>query len=181
MISANLTREELARRLRVSEKKMRLLQKLVYEDALTGLGNRRYFDAAFGDELALAERQGIKLSVFVIDVNGLKRINDTKGHKFGDRLIRKTANAIKATVRRGDLAFRYGGDEFVILAFTKGRTGAGSLRRRLAGAMESRGISAAIGSAGIWEASGSSAARRLFRLADKRMYDRKLKMKKGAA
>ena len=83
-------------------------------DALTGLYNRRSLDSLMQREVALAERNGHPLSLLMIDMDHFKEVNDAHGHAAGDHVLRSFAECLRATLRRTDLAFRYGGDEFVI-------------------------------------------------------------------
>ncbi len=83
-------------------------------DALTGLYNRRSFDSLMQREVALAERHHHPLSLVMIDMDRFKHINDTHGHAAGDHLLRSFADCVRITLRKTDLAFRHGGDEFVI-------------------------------------------------------------------
>ncbi|HUB26193.1 MAG TPA: GGDEF domain-containing protein [Tepidisphaeraceae bacterium] len=83
-------------------------------DALTGLYNRRSLDQLLMREVALAERHGHPLSVVMVDVDHFKAINDAHGHAAGDHLLKAFADCVRITLRKTDLAFRYGGDEFVI-------------------------------------------------------------------
>ena len=83
-------------------------------DALTGLYNRRSLDALMIREVALAERHGQTLSLVMIDMDHFKEVNDGHGHAAGDHLLRSFAESVRITLRKTDLAFRYGGDEFVI-------------------------------------------------------------------
>ncbi len=83
-------------------------------DALTGLYNRRSMDSLLQREVALAERYGHPLSVVMIDLDYFKKVNDAHGHAVGDHLLRAFAGCVRITLRKTDLAFRYGGDEFVI-------------------------------------------------------------------
>jgi diguanylate cyclase (GGDEF)-like protein len=91
------------------------LRQLARVDALTGLGNRRAFDEALDAELARSRRAGSSLSLIVADLNDFKEINDRFGHVPGDDCLRQATAALRATVRRPDLCFRWGGDEFAIL------------------------------------------------------------------
>lgn len=84
-------------------------------DALTQLFNRRSMDKLLQREVALAERHGHALSLVMIDMDHFKEINDAHGHAAGDHLLRAFADCVRITLRRTDLAFRYGGDEFVIV------------------------------------------------------------------
>lgn len=83
-------------------------------DALTGLYNRRSMEALMQREVALAERHGHSLSVVMIDMDKFKEVNDVFGHAAGDHLLKSFADCVRITLRKTDLAFRYGGDEFVI-------------------------------------------------------------------
>jgi diguanylate cyclase (GGDEF)-like protein len=83
-------------------------------DALTGLYNRRSLEQLMQREVALSERHGTALSVVMIDMDKFKQINDGHGHAAGDYLLKSFADCVRITLRRTDLAFRYGGDEFLI-------------------------------------------------------------------
>ncbi len=88
---------------------------LAREDSLTGLPNRRAFDEALVAEMARSERAGSTMSVLLMDLDHFKAINDELGHVEGDRCLAATAAAIARRVRTSDRAFRWGGDEFVVL------------------------------------------------------------------
>lgn len=83
-----------------------------YYDSLTGLYNRRYFEEEF-KKLDIAKN--LPISIIMGDANGLKLTNDAFGHNKGDKLLIKTAKAIKSVCRKEDIAARWGGDEFVVL------------------------------------------------------------------
>jgi diguanylate cyclase (GGDEF)-like protein len=84
-------------------------------DVLTELPNRRALRRRLTDEIRRSSRYQSPLSLLVIDVDGLKRINDESGHAAGDRAIRRVAAAIAATLRASDLGARWGGDEFAVV------------------------------------------------------------------
>ena len=84
-------------------------------DSLTGLYNRRSMDQLLQREIALAERHKLPLSLVMLDLDHFKEINDTHGHAAGDHLLKSFAECVSITLRKTDLAFRYGGDEFVIV------------------------------------------------------------------
>jgi diguanylate cyclase (GGDEF)-like protein len=84
-------------------------------DALTGLHNRRAFDEALSDEVKLAKRVGIPLTVGMIDIVNFKAINDQWSPAEGDRCLREVAEALGASLRDPDQVFRWGGDEFALI------------------------------------------------------------------
>ena len=83
-------------------------------DHLTGLANRREFERIMEREVALAERHNRKLSVMMVDLDNLKRINDRQGHRAGDDALRLVAQQMQRVVRASDICARIGGDEFGI-------------------------------------------------------------------
>jgi diguanylate cyclase (GGDEF)-like protein len=82
-------------------------------DQLTGLYNRRFAIDVLNREIARARREGSPLSVIMVDLDGLKEVNDRHGHVAGDHAIRQAAASLRAVLRAGDYAARIGGDEFV--------------------------------------------------------------------
>jgi len=92
------------------------IEKLAMEDPLTGLANRRAFNEILKGSLSRAARGGKKTALLLVDLDGLKQLNDTLGHDSGDLILQKTAERLKKGVRRGDVVCRLGGDEFSIVA-----------------------------------------------------------------
>ncbi len=92
-----------------------LLAHQAITDPLTGVYNRRYMDQRVREELPRARRTGKPLSFVLLDVVGLKRVNDTLGHAVGDRMLQEVAGRLRAAVRASDVVCRYGGDEFALL------------------------------------------------------------------
>jgi len=84
-------------------------------DFVTGLSNRRAFENKLDEEFTRATRYGHPLSLLILDVDDFKRINDTHGHYFGDKVLQKIAENLQAKTRRSDYPARYGGDEFVLI------------------------------------------------------------------
>ena len=84
-------------------------------DMLTGLINRRALEHRISDEVMRANRYGHSFSVFMIDIDLFKTINDTYGHKAGDRVLSDFAGILKESIRITDYAARYGGEEFVVI------------------------------------------------------------------
>jgi diguanylate cyclase (GGDEF)-like protein/PAS domain S-box-containing protein len=91
------------------------LKEQVIRDPLTGLHNRRFLDETLSRELARAKREGYPVSLLMIDVDHFKLINDTYGHPAGDEILKALASLLRASCREGDIACRYGGEEFVAL------------------------------------------------------------------
>lgn len=90
-------------------------ENLTSVDSLTGVYNRQFFDRQLPVEIERAMRSGGSLSMLVIDIDDFKRTNDELGHRKGDEALVTVAELIGGNLRKVDLAFRYGGEEFVIL------------------------------------------------------------------
>jgi len=90
-------------------------QSLALQDKLTGLNNRAAFDESLKHEIGLAQRQHQPLSLVVLDIDHFKSVNDSYGHRAGDIALRTLADSIIDTLRRSDIAFRYGGEEFTLV------------------------------------------------------------------
>ncbi len=98
------------------EARSRALAKLASFDALTGVGNRRALDESLPRELATALQEERALSVLLMDLDHFKRVNDTFGHAVGDTLLASFGRLLGELTRGSDLAYRYGGEEFAIVA-----------------------------------------------------------------
>jgi len=107
------------------------LAQLATTDPLTELFNRRAFRRRFHEEIARAARYHQPLSLLVLDVDGLKNINDDYGHEAGDNTLRLIAAAIRHGLREPDVAARVGGDEFTVLAPNTDQASAVVLGERL--------------------------------------------------
>ena len=114
-------------------------------DELTSLLNRRGWDRALREEDILCSQYGFSASVMVIDLDNLKIVNDTQGHKAGDDLIRKAAEIIEQTCRADDVVARTGGDEFAVLTKGISQEGLRAFARRIRIALMVAGISASVG------------------------------------
>ena len=93
----------------------REMKELAARDKLTGLYNRRLFEEQFDAAVARSQRNGEQLSLLVVDLDGLKRINDLGGHPAGDEALRALADSLCESCRAGDIPCRLGGDEFAII------------------------------------------------------------------
>ncbi len=108
--------KELARRNLELTAALRRAELNALTDSLTGLPNRRYIVERMAQECAAAERSDRRLSLLMLDIDHFKRINDTHGHAVGDAVLQEIARRIEATKRLSDVAARFGGEEFVVLA-----------------------------------------------------------------
>lgn len=149
------------------------LQKQAFEDGLTGLLNRQALGRMLPRELAAAERQDQPLTLVMLDLDFLKPINDSLGHAAGDRVLQEMAHAINGALRQSDLAFRIGGDEFIILLPATQETGARTvverIRQALADTAAKDGPAVAF-SAGIATSTPGVTADALLDQADQAMY-----------
>ena len=84
-------------------------------DKLTGIGNRYALELCFSREIKLANRHKSPLSLLIVDIDHFKKVNDTLGHRNGDRTLQQVVNSIQHSLRETDQIFRYGGEEFVAL------------------------------------------------------------------
>lgn len=117
------------------EEAERALQRLARTDPLTGLLNRRAFEQEAGVLIAHARRHGDPLCMLLIDIDGFKAVNDRHGHAAGDRALGLTADALRSTLRPGDLASRWGGEEFCVLLARSGPEAGQAFDARLRSAL----------------------------------------------
>jgi diguanylate cyclase (GGDEF)-like protein len=116
-----LNDRELLTRVRLEREQQRTgvllaqLERLSHEDPLTGLANRRRWDAELVSVCAAARRRNSVVAVVLLDIDHFKRINDRHGHPGGDEALRVVAGLLSDRVRSGDLVARLGGDEFAVL------------------------------------------------------------------
>ena len=151
---------------------------LAQTDGLTGLPNFRSFHARLEEEVARAHRYGHPLACAMVDLDGLKEINDKLGHAAGNRAIVALADAVREELRDTDFAARYGGDEFVVLLpqtnEPQGAQFAERLRRRLVEVSQDAGlpVRGSIGVAAVSadELDSADAAEDLLRRADEALY-----------
>ena len=148
------TREVTAISSRLSALAARLaeLESQATTDPLTGVANRRSFQASLDAELKRATRDGKPLALVLIDLDGFKEINDTHGHPFGDGVLQVMAEKMQSSMRATDVVARVGGDEFAILLPATTAHGAEALVER------ARGVAAgAIGGASLTWSAGVAA------------------------
>jgi diguanylate cyclase (GGDEF)-like protein len=106
------TRSEAYRELSNRNQKIQLLADT---DKLTGLFNREKFDQYLTNLIGSDEQSDTSLSLLLLDVDHFKKINDTKGHLEGDRILKGLADVLKSKMRPSDLLARWGGEEFVVV------------------------------------------------------------------
>lgn len=158
----------------VLETQTELLQR-VYQDPLTGVFNRLYFDVAYRQILHNAQRHPHPVSLLLIDIDNFKQINDTWGHETGDMVLQVVGQVLQQ-VRAGDVPARYGGDEFVVLLPDTDKTGARILAQRLQSTVQQIGeqmglpctVTLSIGCATVTNGDPG-----LLLLADQDMYEQK--------
>jgi diguanylate cyclase (GGDEF)-like protein len=134
LVGALFLAREIARRAQAEH----LLEEMATTDALTGLRNRRKFDATIESEWRRAMRYGTSISLLMIDADHFKMFNDSYGHQAGDQVLIGIAICIADSVRRGgDCAARYGGEEFAVLlpgqSAEQALAVAETIRRKVAG------------------------------------------------
>jgi diguanylate cyclase (GGDEF)-like protein len=126
----------LAERTRELEKAQEELRCLAMTDPLTGISNRRHFMDQIAEELERTKRYSLPFSLMMIDVDNLKEINDTYGHKAGDVVLRSFAKHCLTKLRSVDRFARFGGDEFIALLVQTGPVKAKEVAVRLLAGIE---------------------------------------------
>jgi diguanylate cyclase (GGDEF)-like protein len=124
-----------------------------------------------GREISRAQRQGRPLSLILTDLDNFKEFNDRCGHLAGDEILVKVAGALQEACRRDmDLAFRYGGDEFMIILPEAGLQAARGVANRVRGLVAALGLDRLTLSVGLAELSGQQELTAFIRQADEAMY-----------
>jgi diguanylate cyclase len=155
---------------------------LMHEDPLTGANNRRGLNAVLEQELARSSRSNYALSVAMLDIDHFKKVNDLYGHDAGDKMLIHFTGLIRSVMRKSDVLFRYGGEEFTLVLPETDARGAKFVLGRLQQFLdktplpyEGKKIGAAF-SAGVAVASsggGMVRGEELIRRADKALYKAK--------
>ncbi len=149
------------------------LRKLGITDALTGVYNRRQMDRAVGEAVERHKRYGASSSLLLIDIDYFKRVNDEFGHAGGDRVLRELAALMRRSLRKLDLVFRIGGEEFLVLLPDVKRAGAAEaaekLRREVASADLHPGWQLTV-SIGVGELGPGEACEQWIRRIDRALY-----------
>ncbi|NGO08795.1 diguanylate cyclase [Streptomyces sp. HC44] len=150
-------------------------RRLAFTDSLTGLANRRAVDVRLEEAIERHRAECVVVSLMICDINGLKRVNDTRGHAVGDRLLERFGSVLSlcGAMLPGTLAARLGGDEFCLLAVGPAADEivrvADELCRRAAELELGEGVACGVASTGD-PIGPVRSARRIFRLADAAQY-----------
>jgi len=135
--------EERARALTAANEQLEQISKF---DSLTGVHNRRSFDATIEDEWRRAVRLGTPLSLMILDLDRFKDFNDLYGHPSGDECLRRVAHLLRDSLQRvSDLVARYGGEEFVVILPNTWLAGAADLAERIRAGVQGLAITHAAG------------------------------------
>jgi len=116
------------------------LERISRTDYLTGLPNRRHTDDELERACSASRRHGRQLGLLVIDIDQFKQVNDMAGHAAGDAVLKQVARRMQTTLRAEDTAGRWGGDEFLVILPDTGTDGVKAAGRRLADAIQGRGV-----------------------------------------
>ena len=108
-------RQRIASRTEALERRIGALRQQAARDGLTGLFNRRALDDYLPEAIERCKGSKTPLCLMMIDIDNFKPLNDTLGHAAGDQMLKSLAQIIRSTIREGDVAFRNGGDEFVVV------------------------------------------------------------------
>ena len=170
------------------QRRLSELRAVALVDELTGLYNRRGFLALAQQQLRVADRLGSQLCQIFVDLDGLKRINDTLGHPAGDRALAETAQLLRETFRDSDVIARVGGDEFAVLTMDSVAADAEAMLARLADRMAAHNawldrdfvLSLSTGVA-LYDGANPSSVGELLAEADAWMYENKRAKRRGAA
>ncbi|MDQ2872982.1 MAG: sensor domain-containing diguanylate cyclase [Candidatus Eremiobacteraeota bacterium] len=156
---------------RLYEEARRLLeetQRLALTDSLTGIPNRRALVDALERELHNAQRYGWQLAFIIFDLDDLKKINDSGGHSVGDQALRRFADVLRSSARKGDIVARYAGDEFVLVLIKSTPEQARKGVERIQKGLETENLSSSIGIA-MFPEDGQN-GKNLFSAADEALY-----------
>lgn len=152
-----------------------ILAEMSSVDSLTKIGNHRTLMEHLKSEMALALRKKTPLTIVMFDVDDFKRINDEKGHIYGDQVLREVAQLLQKSMRKGDLVGRYGGEEFMAIfphtTLADGKKIAERIRKTVAEHDFISGMRVSL-SGGVWEYKTESITE-LIHAADQQLYEAK--------
>jgi two-component system cell cycle response regulator len=145
------------------------LEALLFEDALTGLANRRFVLTQLGGMVSGARRHRRPLTAAVIDVDHFKAVNDTRGHAEGDKVLASVGRALRQHMRAEDQLGRLGGEEFLALLGDTGAEAAPAALEKLRSSVRETGVTVSIG----WASWQGESADELLQRADDALYEAK--------
>jgi len=149
------------------------------KDPLTGINNRAAMDSSLAREIEMARRHRMPLSLIVMDLDKFKSINDGYGHATGDEIIKTFTKVVNGIIRKTDMLFRYGGEEFVVIMSNTGRDGSMLLAERIRRGIEKLEVLLPQArlpvtvSLGVASLNGKEDAKALFNRADQALYQAK--------
>jgi diguanylate cyclase (GGDEF)-like protein len=146
-------------------------QRMANTDSLTGIPNRRALGELLDRELHTSERYDTPFGFVILDLDDLKKINDTGGHSLGDLALKRFAQVLKKNARKGDIIARYAGDEFVLIMGQSDRDQAVRGVERIMSALRRNGLASSIGVA-MFPTDGTD-GQTLFFAADEALYQAK--------
>ena len=157
------------------------LNSMVFQDHLTNIGNRAYYEQTIQYAIEQSNRTHLGLSLMILDINDFKPINDTYGHLKGDQTLQEFSRMLTQCIRSSDMAFRLGGDEFAVILQPSETCSINKVHQRINQAIENNAILKEINfsfSHGYshWEIGTNSI--QLFELADQNLYKHKALSKK---
>ena len=112
-------------------KQVESLNRLVLTDPLTGLHNYRHFSHSLDQEMERCRRSGQPCCLVMVDLDHFKQVNDTHGHEVGNQVLVQTAELIQSSLRKLDIACRYGGEEFIVILPNTGLSDAVRVAERI--------------------------------------------------
>lgn len=160
----------------VINERTKLLKQQARRDGLTGLINQSHFYDELRREISRSQRRGHSTALLYFDLDGFKALNDSRGHRMGDTVLKQVASSLQDSIRAGELAARYGGDEFCVIVPEGDTNEAISLAKRIIEVMKGKvieyGITCSIGIAVSVPGKFLDAAE-LVKRADQAMYQAK--------
>jgi diguanylate cyclase (GGDEF)-like protein len=149
------------------------------QDHMTGLYNRKYMDMKLAEEIDRFKRMGTPFSIVMADIDKFKNVNDTYGHQVGDQVLKHMAQLIKENIRKTDFAFRYGGEEFMMMLVNADTRNATHVSEMIRKKLEATNFSLkdcsfnVTASFGIAQFKPEDTAESAIKLADERLYTAK--------
>jgi diguanylate cyclase (GGDEF)-like protein len=146
-------------------------QRMANTDSLTGIPNRRALSELLDRELHTSERYDTPFAFVILDLDDLKKINDSGGHSLGDLALKRFAQVLKKNARKGDIVARYAGDEFVLIMAQSDREQTEHAIDRIMSSLRRNGLATSIG-VSMFPADGTD-GQTLFFAADEALYEAK--------